>query len=98
MRYVGVDQHKRYSLLTAVNSAGEVQLSCRLPNEREAFARVLEEVGHPCRSVVEAGRAWGVVYDLLEELGAHPVLANPARVRAIAEARVKTDKLNIFAV
>jgi transposase len=94
MLYVGVDQHKRYSHLTAVDEHGEVRKSCQLPNEREAFARVLEDLDEPCRSVVDAGPAWGVVYDLLEELGAQPVLAKPYQVRVIADAKVKTDRID----
>lgn len=94
MLYLGVDHHKRYSHLTAVDERGKVRLSCRLPNEREALARVLEDLAEPCSSVVEAGRSWGVMYDLLEELGAEPVLANPYQVRAIAQAKVKTDSID----
>lgn len=94
MIYVGVDHHKRYSYLTAVDEQGKVRRSCRLPNEREALTQVLADLGEPCRSVVEAGRNWGVMYDLLEELGAQPVLANPCQVKAIAQARIKTDSID----
>lgn len=94
MLYVGVDHHKRYSHLTAVDQRGKVRMSCRLPNERAALARVLEDLAEPCCSVVEAGRSWGVMYDLLEELGADPVLANPYQLRAIAQAKVKTDSID----
>jgi hypothetical protein len=48
MLYVGVDQHKRYSHLTAIDARGKVRLSCRLANQREAFARVLSDLGEPC--------------------------------------------------
>lgn len=94
MLYLGVDHHKRYSHLTAVNARGEVRMSCRLPNERDALAQVLADLREPCCSVLEAGRSWGVMYDLLEELQAQPVLANPYQVRAIAQARVKTDSID----
>ena len=89
-----MDHHKRYSHVTAVNEEGKVRMSCRLPNERAALAQVLADLGEPCRSVLEAGRSWGVMYDLLEELEAQPVLANPYQVRAIAQARVKTDSID----
>jgi len=91
---VGVDHHKRYRHLTAVGEGGKVRISCRLPNEREALARVLEDLAEPCCSVVEAGRNWGVLYDLVEELGAEPALANPHQLRAIAQAKVKTDSID----
>jgi transposase len=44
--------------------------------------------------VVEAGRTWGVIYDLLESVGVEPVLANPLKTRAIAEAKIKTDTID----
>jgi len=94
MLYVGVDHHKHYSYLTAVDAGGKVRKSCRLPNEREVLAQVLADLGEPCCSVLEAGRSWGVMYDLLEELEAQPVLANPYQVRAIAQAKVKTDRID----
>jgi transposase len=44
--------------------------------------------------VLEAGRDWGTIYDLLESIGVEPVLANPLKTRAIAEARIKTDTVD----
>src|SRR5262249_10169150 len=45
-------------------------------------------------AVVGATRNWTVVYDLLEEELKAVHLAHPLKVRAIAEARVKTDRID----
>jgi len=44
--------------------------------------------------VLEATRNWTVVHDILEELTADVTLAHPLKVRAIAEAKIKTDKID----
>jgi transposase len=43
---------------------------------------------------MEAGSTWGIIYDTLEDIGADPVLANPLKTRAIAEAKIKTDTVD----
>jgi transposase len=44
--------------------------------------------------VLEASINWYHLYDLLEGLGVPVTLAHPLRTRAIAEAKVKTDKID----
>jgi hypothetical protein len=36
----------------------------------------------------------GTIYDLLSELGVKMIVANPKAVRAIPEAKIKTDKID----
>jgi transposase len=44
--------------------------------------------------VLEAGWNWGVLYDALEELEMNPLLANPLKMRLIAETFTKTDRID----
>ena len=44
--------------------------------------------------MVEAGPTWGWIYDTLSEIGVKMIVANPSAVRAIAEAKIKTDKID----
>jgi transposase len=44
--------------------------------------------------VVEAGPTWGWIYDTLGELEVKMIVANPSAVRAIAAAKIKTDKID----
>ncbi|MCJ7588256.1 MAG: IS110 family transposase [Candidatus Aminicenantes bacterium] len=47
---------------------------------------------HPFTAVLEAGRSSYVMADLLRELGGEVKMANALQVKAIAHARIKTDK------
>jgi transposase len=62
-------------------------------NTREEFRKFLEPF-RPGKVVLEATRNWGLIYDWLEEILDDVALAHPLKVRAIAEARIKTDKIS----
>ena len=70
--------------------------SKRLENNPEVFQEFFERLEGPSESVLEASRTWGVMYDLLEDLEEveSVQLAHPLKVRAIAEAKIKTDKID----
>lgn len=96
MNYVGIDYHKKYSHVTAVDKEGQVIKSMRLDNRPEDFEDFFRGLDGPSHTVLEASRTWGVLFDLLETTsGVESVtLANPGKVRAIAEAKIKTDKID----
>ncbi len=96
MLYAGIDHHKRYCQLAVVDEGGTVVKEERLPTECEALVRFFAELEEPCAATLEAGRNWGLIYDWLEESGVveELKLAHPFRVRAIAAARVKTDRID----
>ena len=43
---------------------------------------VKQYLREPCRGVIEAGRNWGMMYDLLEELDIEQVVAHPLKTGA----------------
>lgn len=97
MNYIGIDIHKKHCVLSALNEAGERTLETKIgTNDRTGFAEYLSTVGGPCRAVIEACWGWGKVHDLLEATGLaeEVVLAHPFKVRIIAEAQIKTDKVD----
>lgn len=94
MQYIGFDTHKRYTFYTQVDAAGRIQRQGKLNNTREAMAGFFADIGEPAEVVVEASVNWYHLYDLLEVLGVPVTLAHPLRTRAIAEAKVKTDKID----
>jgi hypothetical protein len=93
MNYVGIDYHKKYSVVTAIDEKGHVIRTTRLDNSAEPFQAFFSSLDGPSQAVLEATRTWGVLYDLLEETdGVESVtLAHSLKVRAIAEAKIKTD-------
>lgn len=96
MNYVGVDYHKKYSQVTAINDAGDVIRSWKLPNTPESFRSFFQGLGGPNQAVLETSRTWGVMFDLLENLEEveSVTLAHAYKVRVIAEAKIKTDKID----
>jgi transposase len=89
--FIGVDHHKQVSVMTVLDEDGRELRTERIVNLREHVRRFLEGY-RPFTAVLEAGRASYVMADLLRELGGRIKMANPLQVKAIAHARIKTDK------
>ncbi len=97
MRYVGIDYHKRYSVLCATDERGQELKRRRISgNSASGFAQFFSELGEENKVVMEACWNWGWLYDLLGEIEAvgEVVLAHPYKTRLIAEAQIKTDQLD----
>ena len=93
--YFGVDYHKKFSHGTIMNEKGKILKQGRFSNHRDSIAQFLEDYGgNNCLSVLEATRNWTVMHDILEELTSDVTLAHPLKVKAIAEAKIKTDKID----
>jgi transposase len=93
--YFGVDYHKKYSHGTIMNEKGKIIKQGRFSNHRESVDKFLDGYGgDDCLSVLEATRNWTVMHDILEELTLKVTLAHPLKVKAIAEAKIKTDKID----
>ena len=101
MNYVGIDIHKKYSVLTATNRKGQPLGTFRVSgNTRAGFSEVLKGLGGKNKVVIEACWNWGKVYDTLESLRetSEVVVAHPAKTRLIADAQIKTDKIDAKAL
>jgi transposase len=101
MNYVGIDYHKAYSAVATMNERGQLLNEARIPgNSPVAFAQYFHSLDGPAKVVLEGCRNWGALYDLLHEI--EPIqevqLANSYKVRVIAEAQVKTDKIDARAL
>jgi hypothetical protein len=94
MYAIGVDYHKAYSQLTVLDADGRQVRQGRIANTEEAVHAFVGPYGQQAEAAVEATRNWTVMYDLLEREVAAVHLVHPLKVRAIAEARVKTDRID----
>jgi transposase len=93
--YVGVDNHKKFSYLSVMDKHGVVVKEGKVVNTKEAVNKFLgKEYTKNTSAVLEAGRNWTVMYDWLEEELDEVKLAHPMKVKAIAEAKIKTDKID----
>lgn len=93
MLYVGIDHHKKFCYGTAMDERGKIQWSRRFETKREKVEEVFNGIGE-AKAVLEAGRNWAVMYDWLEEIFEEVKLAHPKKVKAIAEAKIKNDKID----
>lgn len=90
-RYVALDIHKHYCIIAGVDREGRVLLQ-PVRVEHADLEGWLKRSLHSTDHVVleSTTNAWHV-YDLLEPLVEQVLVANPIKVKQIAQARVKTD-------
>jgi transposase len=94
MYSIGVDFHKAYSHMTVLDARGQMLKAGKVPNTAEAVRAFVAPYRDGGEAVLEATRNWTVMYDLLETELVAVHLAHPLKVRAIAEARIKTDRID----
>lgn len=96
MKYVSVDMHKKFCRACMKDRDGNILDELTFSNNRGGFALLLDALGDgKAKAVIEStGNLWVPLYTTLEEAGVEVVLANPKKTRAIAEARLKNDKVD----
>ena len=93
MVYVGLDVHKEFCQACVIDRSGRVLSNERFSSTSEELDRFLGRF-QDAKFVLESTGIWEFIYEGIEKRGFEAVLAHPLRVRAIAEARVKTDKVD----
>jgi len=95
--YIGMDLHKNTSTFAVKDKDGQVIDECKIATEPSAIKGYLKQ--YPDSSLaVEPVSQWYFYGDLIQGLGIDVHLANPLKVKAIASARVKTDKIDASAL
>jgi transposase len=90
-RYVALDIHKHYSIVAGVDFDGDVVLEPRRIEHGDLEAWLSKHIESSDYVVLESTtNAWHI-YDLLKPLAEKVLVANPIKVKQIAQARVKTD-------
>src|SRR3990167_9106373 len=97
MRYIGLDIHKQFIYAVVKDKEGNVLEENRFDNNKEQISQFLIN-SNPIetRIVMESTGVWEWIYEFLEDLKYNVILANPIRTRAIASAKVKTDKITLY--
>jgi transposase len=88
---IGLDLSDRYSSVCVLSSDGEVIEEARLRTTSSAMSQRFT-AAEPCRIVLEVGTHSPWVSRLLTDLGHEVIVANPRRVRLIADGTQKTDR------
>jgi transposase len=92
MHYIGIDHHKQYSHITILDERGEVIKTDRVGNTHKEVEVFLHGLDGKIEGVIEAGYSHYTMVDLKESVGVRMKIAHPKQIKAIAKARIKTDK------
>ncbi len=94
MYYTGIDLHKFTSYLTTVNSSGVIVKQNDIKNINHNFVQYFVSIPGQHLATVESTMTWYWLNDLLTSINIPLVLAHAKYVKAIAYAKVKTDKVD----
>jgi transposase len=90
--FVGLDVHKNYLQAAAVDKKGMLLKEERIPNDIDEVERFFADI-EDAQIVIESSSAWHHIYEHLSRRY-QVVLSNPVKTKAIASAKVKTDRLD----
>ena len=90
-QFVGIDLHRRRSVISRTDQHGEVLEAVRISNDPHTLAEVMGRAGEQPEVVLEATYGWSWAADVLTTIGANVHLAHPLGVKAFAYRRVKND-------
>jgi transposase len=92
--YIGIDFHKQTSYITRMDGEGNILEQLRVRNKPEELGVFLANHVNGSRIAIEATGNWYYFYELIEDLNPDVCLSHPQKTRAIASARIKTDKID----
>lgn len=93
--YIGVDLGKHASYFVIENQGGEILGRAKIVNDDNVIKNTLTPfLDRPCKAVLEATCNYYWMYQQLTKLGIGVILAHPLKTRAIADAKVKNDRLD----
>jgi transposase len=88
---VGIDLHRRRSVIVRMDQAGNRLDTARIDNDPMALAEQIAQAGENPQVVLEATYGWYWAVDVLQDAGAEVHLAHPLGVKGFAYRRVKND-------
>jgi len=95
MIHVGVDLHQRFCYMTALEARGKIVQSGPVTNEKLALRRYFRQFrGKEVQVAVEACGFWPAFREVVEPEVNRLVLVHPQRVKAIASAKLKNDRVD----
>ena len=91
-RYVGIDLHRRRSVIYTMDADGEKVDCVRIANDALGLLEQVSRAGSDCEVVIEATYGWYWAVDALQAAGANVHLVAPSRLSAFEGRRVKNDQ------
>lgn len=96
MNYIGWDLHQQFSQIAVMSKEGKMIKELKVSHLPGMFDHpfLSQLLSPPAKVALEACNGWYWVVDALEKMGAEVHLAHPLKTKLIAEAKVKTDKID----
>jgi transposase len=94
VRSIGLDVHKDFAEVAEAVPGGGVQRVGRVRTTPESLRAFAERLGPNDQVALEATINTFAIAKLLAEHAGRVVVSNPVRTRAIADAKIKTDKVD----
>jgi transposase len=94
MPFAGLDVHQKEVEAVVIGDTGEILVRERVATQRQALEGFAQRHLRECRVALEATTNTWAMVAILEPLVAEVVVSNPLRTRAIAAAKIKTDKVD----
>jgi transposase len=94
MYYVGLDVHKKTISYCVKDASGRIQSEGTIPATRMDLDRWMKTLPQPWTAAMEATIFSGWIYDHLKPHAAALKVAHPLRLRAIAAAKKKNDRID----
>jgi transposase len=95
MNYIGMDIHKQFTVAVVKDKDGNKIETEKFENSKDSFRKFLSPYSPAeTKIVMESTSVWESIYDMMEDMNYPIKLANPVKTRAIAESRIKTDKVD----
>ena len=94
MLYTGIDLHKDNCVLTTIDESATICKQSKINNDEVAILKYFFTQGNEHQAVVESTANWYWLRDLLIDHGIGFTLAHAKYLKAIAYAKVKTDKVD----
>lgn len=93
-RYVGIDLHRRRSVIVVLDDDGEELWSTKIDNDPATLAAAITRAGPEPEVVLEATWGWYWAADVIAEAGGRVHLAHPLGIAGFENRRVKDDTVS----
>jgi transposase len=97
-RFIAIDAHKHYLVIGGLDAQMNIVLPLRRVDIHRFPDWARQHLLPSDTVVIEASTNTWTLYDVISPLVASILVANPYKVRLIAASRVKTDKLDVWAL
>jgi len=95
LRFVGIDIGKMKCRAAIMDQGGSILDEFTFTNNHEGIESLASRLSIDDRVVMEStGSVWTNLYDSLDDRHMHVMLANPLKTKAIASAKIKSDKID----